>query len=119
MSDSLPQTLPIRLARNGSWSRTLLIEDELGAPVDLTGVTFAGQVRAVAGASGAALATIDIDVIDAAGGQILATLLGSQLDAVEGPMETVRLAHDIIATKAGVPSRIAVGPVILDPEVTQ
>lgn len=112
-----PVDLPIRLERNGSWSRTMFFVDELDNPVDLTGVTFAGSVRTNAGST-SSLASLTISVTDAAGGQIYVSLVGSALDAVPGTQEAVRLAHDAYATKSGVSTVIFRGELILDPEVT-
>lgn len=116
-SEQSPADLPIRLERNGSWSRTLFFTDELDQPVDLTGVTFTGSVRSSAG-SATVLAALVFAITDAANGQILVSLIGSELDEVAGTQEAVRLAHDAYATKAGVPTVIFRGTTILDPEVT-
>lgn len=113
-----PLDLPITLPRKGSWSRTLLLEDEAGNPADLTGWTFVMQVRASAG-SPTLLGTGTITTINATGGQIEASLLGSAFDAVPGIFENVPLAHDIRGTKSGeLPIIIALGVVTLTPGVT-
>lgn len=116
-SEKSPVDMLIGLERNGSWSCTLFFRDEIDQPVDLTGVTFAGSVRPAAG-SPTILAQLAFSVIDAPGGQLLVSLVGSELDEVEGRQEAVRLAHDAYATKAGVPTVIFRGPLILNPEVT-
>lgn len=115
--DASPANLPIRLERNGSWSRTLFFRDEFDAAVNLTGVTFAGSVRPVAGSS-TVLASLVFTVTDAQNGQVLVSLVGSEMDEVSGTQESVRLAHDAYATKGGVPTVIFRGTLILDPEVT-
>lgn len=112
-----PVDLPIRLERNGSWSATLLFKDELGAAVDLAGVTFSGSVRPSAGSS-TVYATFAFTVVDESGGQVLVSLLGSDFDEVPGTQEIVRLAHDAYAVKDGTPAVIFRGETTLDPEVT-
>jgi hypothetical protein len=116
-SEASPVDLPIRLERNGSWSRTLFFRDELDQPVDLTGVTFSGSVRSNAGSS-TSIAALTFSTTDAPGGQVLVSLVGSALDSVDEKQEAVRLAHDAYAKKGGVPTVIFRGTLILDPEVT-
>lgn len=115
-----PTYLPVELNRNGSWVRTILLYDLAGGAVDASAWAIAGAVRMAAGAAGAALATFTVDAVDADNGQYLLTLLGSDLDALDGAQETIRLAYDVRATRSGRPPEILMqGPVILNPGVTQ
>lgn len=113
------ETLDLQVERNGSMARTLLFEDSFGVAVDLTGVTFTGQVRRAAGVSGSPIASFTFSVIDATGGQLVFSILGSAFDAVEGVQEVVTLAYDMIATKDGDPTVIMRGNFYVYPEVTQ
>lgn len=113
------ESLTLQVERNGSMARTLFLEDSLGNPTDLTGVTFAGQVRRAAGVTGSPIAAFTISITDAVNGQVRISIIGSAFDAVEGVQEVVTLAYDIVATKAGEPTVILRGNFYVYPEVTQ
>lgn len=111
--------LPISLHRNGSFVRRLVFKDPAtGGPVDLTGATFVMRTRRSAGAPGSPLATATVTVVNAAGGIIEVSLLGSAFNLVDGLQDIVVLAYDIVMVQSGVPRVLAEGPLLLKPGVS-
>lgn len=111
--------LAITLERNSTWQKTWTIADNDGVPIDITGWTFEMEVKASAGAPGAALANANITVTDAPGGELEIVLEGADFAAVAGTQDTVVLAYDLRAIKTGgVPETLVKGPINLEPGVT-
>lgn len=116
--------MDIDLPRTGSAQFTIFAEDVNGGPVDLTGVDIAMEFRHQSGdASTIKTAGVEADdnktgvvVTDAAGGQILITIYGSDFSALDGGYEMVRLSHKVRFTKAGDAPLLIFGQVNLLPE---
>lgn len=92
----MPARLDIALQRNEGWARSLYLTDDAGAPIDLTGCTVAMQVRDKL--SQALIAQADVQVVDAANGEIAVELAGgegSPLSQYGSPIQTVNLHYDL------------------------
>ncbi len=112
------EPINLELQRNASLTQEVQLQDTAGGPLDLTGNTLSMKVRSRAGDTGSALATATISVIDAATGLISIYLAGSSLSAVPGAHEIVRLAYDLIVTRATVPIVVMRGTLALLPGVS-
>jgi hypothetical protein len=96
--------LNICLQRNEDWSRTLYLKADLGGsgnyePIDLTGMTIAMQVRDKI--TQALIAQADLEVNDAANGEVTVTLLaseGSPLSAYGSAIQNINLPYDLRIT---------------------
>lgn len=109
--------LDIEVARNAAFLRQLTITDDDGAPIDLTGASFALDVRSAAGV-GSVLASATVTVDDAPNGLLTIELLGSAFSGVTGTTEIVRLAHDFLATQDSVTIALVRGEIVLLPAVS-
>ena len=92
--------------KNAPWDQELTITDTEGVAVDITGWTFAMQVRLYEGAGGAALidlATVvtaieGIQITDAAAGEIVIRIDEASLEALpaqDGENKPATFRHDI------------------------
>lgn len=111
----MPACMDIALRRNEAFYRTIVIADDTGAPIDLTGVTIAMQVRDKV--TQALIATADIEISDAENGEITVTLdasAGSDLNGYGNPIQTTQLSYDLRMTDTdGIPVDLIAGLVIL------
>lgn len=71
--------------------------DNNGVPLDLTGYTFAGQVRASALADGAPLASFAFQILNAAAGKIAVSLD----DTITATLPAYSLSYDMFMTAPG------------------
>lgn len=108
----------IEVPRQGDWFKELQLCDRDGAPIDLTGSSFAWSARRVAG-TGAVIASAEVEITEAVNGRISVSWHGPDFDAIGNLTEVVRVAHDLKQTYPSglidVPLR---GQLIIFPEVT-
>jgi hypothetical protein len=111
----MPARLDIAVQRNEAFTATLVIADDNGVPIDLTGQTLAMQVKTKASSSLLQAATID--VTDAVAGEITVTLpatTGNPLHTYGDPLLTYELPYDLVLTDVdAVPTALLAGYVIL------
>lgn len=110
--------MDIELQRNATFARQFALTDDTGAALDLTGATFAFDVKARAGDPDPPLASATVTVVNAAGGLVKVVLAGSLFAAIDGDYEAVRLAYDFIGTQAGISTVLARGTLTLLPGVS-
>ncbi len=108
----------LELQRNASETWPFQVLDSTGAALDVTGNTFKLEVKARAGDPDPPLAAATITVTSAAQGLVDAYLAGSSFNAVSGTKEIVRLAYDLIVTRAGKDIVLARGTLSLIPGVS-
>jgi hypothetical protein len=112
------ERLDLRVCRNADYFEDWHISDVDGAPIALASITLDLKIRAAAG-QGAVLATGTINKYDAANGRFTVRISGSDLSAVAGAGEVVRLAYDLRATYPdGVKAIPVAGQIILTPGAT-
>lgn len=110
--------LAIELERNGTYVESWQITDDEGVAIDVTGWTFAMDVKYAAGESDPPLASATVTVDNAATGELTVQIEGADFAAVDGEKEKVILAYDFVAVESGVPQVYVGGPLILVPGVT-
>jgi hypothetical protein len=118
-------SLDILVEQGATFSRVLTIKDSSGNPINITGWTFAGEIRATA-PSGTILANFAFSIINAALGQVSWTLdaTTSAGIAVLPAPSYIRLisnyTYDINATHLdGTVERLLQGTCQVSPEVTR
>lgn len=114
----MAQLVDIELQRNEVLTLDYALKDADGGTLDITGATFALDVMTAAGVGGSPIASATVTILDPALGIIAITLDGSDFAAVDGAMEIVRLAYDLIMTLEGTPSAVMRGGLILVPGVS-
>lgn len=103
----------VRLTQGDTFRETFVFRNADGSLLDLTGLTFASQVRETA--AGAALATMTIDVTGAASGQVVRSLGTAVTAGLSG-----RLVHDLQQTDSdGVRRTLLGGEFTVVDEVTR
>lgn len=110
----------IPLARNASYKRgwTMLYPDGV-TPIDLTGWTFALDIKANDDLDGPVIASALIDNFSAIEGSFDVTIEGSDFPEPVGEPQIVRFAYDFIAKDAtDVAATITRGQVVLYPGVS-
>jgi hypothetical protein len=94
--------LDIALQRNEDWARSIVLTDDDGAPIDLTGCTLAMQVREKL--SQALIASAEIEIVDAVGGFVGITLLASEgtpLGRYGASIQVANLHYDLRMIDSG------------------
>lgn len=111
----MPAHLDIFLQRNEDWSRTLTITDDVDAPIDLTGMTVAMQVRDKL--AQALVAQAAVEITDAENGEVELTLLGHEgtpLSEYGVSIQVANLPYDILLTDSdGYSTALIAGNVVL------
>ena len=112
--------MQIRVPRNAEYKQNWRFRHRIGGDaLDITGWTFALDVKASSGASGPPIASATFDNIVAVEGSVDVTILGSDFSAVEGSQEVVRLAYDcLVEDSDGVVVAMVEGEVLLTPGVS-
>lgn len=110
-------SINIEVPRNGHYLAEWRLQDDEGAPIDLTGHEIAMTCRAVAGLGGI-IASADINILEPTGGAFTVDWDGADFDGVDGPTEIVRLAYDLKHTGGGTVEVPVRGQIILMPKVT-
>lgn len=91
-ADYSPAPYEVRMVQGDSFKETFVFRDTAGALIDLTGFTFASQVRQTA--AGSAVATFSIDVSEAAAGRVSRSLGTAVTGGLVG-----RFVHDFEVTE--------------------
>lgn len=96
--------MDIEVPRNGHFLKGFTLEafeevdgEEIWSPIDITGWTFALDVKASAGASGPPIASATFSDLDGLTGYVSVKIDGSDFASVEGEQEVVRLSYDYLA----------------------
>lgn len=114
----MPAELDIEVPRNGNYFKGWTLTDDQNAPLDITGWALKLQIKAVAG-SGPVIANATFSGRIDAQGFFNVRINGADFSAVDGPMETVKLAYDFLATDiAAIPIVETRGHIYLTPGVT-
>lgn len=109
-----PAELPITIRTGDTEQITVTVKDSNGSPVDITGRTYASQIRATA-ASTAVLATFSCSVTNGTGGVFVCTL-GT---AVTGALSAGQAVYDVQENASGVVTTLLAGPVYVVQDVTR
>jgi hypothetical protein len=113
------QTHDIAVQRNAEYLRNWSLVDGNRDPVDLTGSTFALDIKYAAGAPDPPLASGTVAIEgDPVNGVISVHIDGADFAALPGDQEVVRLAYDLVATQAGLKMVLARGALLLQPGVS-
>jgi hypothetical protein len=115
---------PIRnliIEQGTDWEEVFQIKDELGAVIDLTGYTFAGQARRVADPTATLVLTFTFTV-DLGTNKVTVSVAKATTSAITvGPTEThpdSKFYYDYEATVAGKRRRIQQGTLVIYRELT-
>ena len=112
------ERMDIRVYRNADYCEDWQLNDNDGAPIDLTGDTLELRIRANAG-QGSVIAAATIDLHDPENGIVTVTIEGAPLSSVAGAGQIVRLAYDLrITYPDGIQAIPAAGHIILTPGAT-
>lgn len=118
--------LDFTIEQGTTFQRKITLTDELDVPIDLTGRTFRGQIKKVAG-HGVALATFSFSLLNQLTnpGELYFSLTDVQTAAIPAAKqtaatkETVQYAYDIeMIYPTGNVERLLEGVVTISPEVT-
>lgn len=91
-ADYSPAPYEVRMTQGDSYSETFVFRDSAGVLIDLTGFTFASQVRETA--AGSVVVTFAIDVSELAVGRVTRSLAVGETDELVG-----RFVHDFEVTE--------------------
>ena len=112
------ERLDIRVPRNAHYHEEWQLNDNVGAPLDLTDCTMELKIRRVAG-QGSVIASAYLTLHDLPNGSFTVHIAGSDMAGVAGQSEIVRLAYDLRVTYVDGQLAIPVaGEIILTPGVT-
>ena len=111
-----PAYYPISVRIGDTETVTVTLQESNGTPVDITGRTYAAQIRATADAA-ATIATFTCAITNAAAGQFACTLSAS----TTGALSIGTGVWDLQETSGGgtVKTTILAGPVRIDYDVTR
>ena len=112
------ERMDIRVYRNADYCEDWQLNDNIGAPIDLTGCTLGLSIRANAG-QGSVIATGAVILHDPGNGVFTVFIDGAALSSVAGAGQIVRLAYDLRLTYPdGIQAIPVAGHIILTPGVT-
>lgn len=115
----MPVNMDIEVPRNGSFARTSQLVDDQGEPIDLTSNEMALDIRRLPGDGGAPVGSAAVTIEEGNQGFFTEVIVGSDLAAVAGVYETVRLAYDLRRVDGtGLPTVERRGSILLTPGVT-
>jgi hypothetical protein len=109
-----PANYPLTLRIGDTETVTVTLQDSTGTPVNITGRTYAAQVRVTADAS-SALAAFSCSVTNGAAGQLACTLSATTTAA----LSTGVAVWDLQETNGSVVTTLLAGPVRIDQDVTR
>ena len=111
---SSPATYPLSLRIGDTETVSVTLQTSAGAPIDITGRTYAAQVRATADAA-SPLATFTCTITNAAAGQFACTLSATTTAA----LSTGIGVWDLAETYGTTVTTLLAGPVRIDQDVTR
>ena len=111
---SSPANYLLTLRTGDTETVSVTLQDSAGAPIDITGRTYAAQVRATADAA-SPLATFSCSITNAASGQFACTLSA----ATTAALSTGVAVWDLQETNGSVVTTLLAGPVRIDQDVTR
>jgi len=111
---SNPANYPLTLRIGDTETISVTLQDSSGTAVNITGRSYAAQVRATADAS-SALATFSCSVTNGAAGQLACTLTAAQTAA----LSTGVAVWDLQETNGATVTTLLAGPVRIDQDVTR
>lgn len=116
----MPARLDIAVQRNEAFTTDITVLDNNGVAIDVTGRTFAMQVKEKTSTSLLQAATVE--VTDAVAGKLTITLsaaAGTPLHSYGDPLHTYQLPYDLVMTDSDdVPTALLAGYVIVSRGVT-
>jgi hypothetical protein len=111
---SSPANYPLTLRVGDTETVSVTLQDSSGTAINITGRTYAAQVRATADAA-SALATFSCSITNAAAGQFACTLSASTTAA----LSTGTAVWDLQETNGSTVTTLLAGPVRIDQDVTR
>jgi hypothetical protein len=111
---SNPANYPLTIRIGDTETVSVTLQDSTGTPVNITGRTYAAQVRATADAA-SPLATFTCTITNAAAGTFACTLSASTTRA----LSTGVAVWDLEETNSGVVTTLLAGPVQIVQDVTR
>lgn len=115
-------TLDLSIECGADYAQTIILKDNLDAPIDITGYSFASMIKASAADASALLSFTVTPAVDLTTGEFTISLTNAQTASLfapgDGPSETMSLVYDIVQTVGIVKSRIIQGAITVVPGVT-
>jgi len=111
---SNPANYPLTLRIGDTETVSVTLQSSTGTPINITGRTYAAQVRTTADAS-SALATFSCSVTNGTAGQLACTLTATQTAA----LTTGVAVWDLQETNGATVTTLLYGPVRIDQDVTR
>ena len=111
---SSPATYPLTVRTGDTETVSVTLQDSAGSPIDITGRSYAAQIRATADAS-SPLATFSCTITDAAAGQFACTLSASTTAA----LSTGVAVWDLAETNGSTVTTLLAGSVQIVQDVTR
>lgn len=109
-----PANLPINIRIGDTETISVAIQDAAGAPVNITGRTYAAQIRSTTDAT-TVLATFSCSIVSGAGGTLTASLSASTTAALTAGLGV----WDLQETNGTTVTTLLAGPVTIVQDVTR
>lgn len=109
-----PAFLPITIRTGDTETISVAIQDDAGAPVNITGRTYAAQIRSTTDAT-SIIATFSCSIVSGAGGTLAATLSATTTAAIEPGLGV----WDLQETNGSTVTTLLAGPVTIVQDVTR
>ena len=111
---SSPANYPLTLRAGDTETVSVTLQDSAGSPINITGRTYAAQIRATADAT-STLATFTCSITNAAAGQFACTLSA----ATTADLSSQMAVWDLQETNGSTITTLLAGPVRIDQDVTR
>lgn len=109
-----PANLPINIRIGDTETISVAVQDSAGAPVNITGRTYAAQMRSTTGAS-TVLATFTCSIVSGAGGTLTASLSAATTAALSAGLAV----WDLQETNGSTITTLLAGSVTIVQDVTR